>query len=288
MQLLSTAVAFWKTLCRTGSWARDTVPNCSYKWLRTVSLGDKAWARCKQNTSAPVLQGNECWKLPSPLPAPIAQPREPVGHLGAGAGHSKVQTQPWGWCPRVSPPGAARPAAGQAAARSGAPAGLCCTLGFCKKVGILEFGIVRAKSRRKPKSCSRAAASALRVQPQPCPPSPAAGAVLPAPRPPSVCPSRCPFSLLAASSGRTISSRLMVTALASVLKSMVPISAWPGRRCCRRGAAASAAQPWHGERAPAPRGPGPASCTIGALPKPTLMKRLQVTFERKSQEGSVS
>lgn len=74
----------------------------------------------------------------------------------------------------------------------------------------------------------------LRVQLQPCPPSPGAGAMLPAPRPPSVCPSRCPFSLLAASSGRTISSRLMVTALASVLKSMVPISAWPGRRCCRR------------------------------------------------------
>lgn len=33
---------------------------------------------------------------------------------------------------------------------------------------------------------------------------------------------------------------------------------------------------------------GPANCTMSALPKLTLMKRLQVTFERKSQEGSIS
>lgn len=154
MQLQSTAVAFWKTLCRTGSWARDTVPNCSYKWLRTVSLGDKAWARCKQNSSAPVLQGSGV-KLPSPVPAPLAQPREPVG---APRGRRRTQQGANTTLGAVSlrvparAPGAARTGAGQGAARSVAPARLCCTsgdtLGFHTKVGILEFGSTCAKSRK--------------------------------------------------------------------------------------------------------------------------------------------
>lgn len=65
---------------------------------------------------------------------------------------------------------------------------------------------------------------------------------LPVPRPPSVCLPLCPFCLLAASSGRTISSKLIVTALGSALKSMVPIRAWPGR-CSSRGAAAAVSCP---------------------------------------------
>lgn len=72
--------------------------------------------------------------------------------------------------------------------------------------------------------------------------APAAGGTLPAPRPPSVCLSLCPFCLLAVSSGWTISSKLMVTALGSALKSMVPIRARPGHRC-PRGAAAAASGP---------------------------------------------
>lgn len=39
---------------------------------------------------------------------------------------------------------------------------------------------------------------------------------------------------------------------------------------------------------PPHRPAGPANCTMSALPKPTLMKRLQVTFERKLREGSIS
>lgn len=72
--------------------------------------------------------------------------------------------------------------------------------------------------------------------------APTAGGTLPAPQPPSVCLSLCPFCLLPVSSGWTISSKLMVTALGSALKSMVPIRARPGRRS-PRGAAAAASGP---------------------------------------------
>lgn len=68
--------------------------------------------------------------------------------------------------------------------------------------------------------------------------APTAGGTLPALRLPSVCLSLCPFCLLAVSSGWTISSKLIVTALGSVLKSMVPIRAWPGRQSSCEAAAA--------------------------------------------------
>lgn len=60
-------------------------------------------------------------------------------------------------------------------------------------------------------------------------------------------------------------------------------------RCCPL----PAVLPTRGEASALPprrstSGAGPADGTISALPKPILMKRLQVTFERKSQEGSVS
>ena len=71
--------------------------------------------------------------------------------------------------------------------------------------------------------------------------APTAGGTLPALRLPSLCLSLCPFCLLAVSLGWTISSKLIATALGSVLKSMVPIRAWPGCRSSRGAAAAPAA-----------------------------------------------
>lgn len=181
-------------------------------------------------------------RLPSPLPAALAQRAR-----GAPRGQRRARQGATPALGSVSPSVPARGCERWSGTERGSSAAL---LHRRRHSGLLQktwhFGVWQhvckeEKEEGKPKPCSKAAAPLLRVRLQPCPPSPAAGAMLPAPRPPSVCPSRCPFSLLAASSGRTISSRLMVTALASALKSMVPISHGPGaaaaaalrgRECC--------------------------------------------------------
>lgn len=174
---------------------------------------------------------------------PLHSPESPWGHLGAGQDPARCKHTPRSSVPACPCPCTRGCTHCSRTGRSSERGSSKALLHQRRHAGLphksWHFGVWQhvckeQKEERKPESCSKAAACLLRVQLQPCPPSPGAGAMLPAPRPPSVRPSRCPFSLLAASSGRTISSRLMVTALASVLKSMVPISAWPGRRCCRR------------------------------------------------------
>lgn len=236
---------------------------------------------------------------PSPLPAPLAQPREPVGAPRGRAGPSKVQTHPSEQCPCVSLPvhpglHALQPDRAQLGARlqqgSAAPA----QTRWASTQKLAFWSLAACVQRAERGEEARILLQSCRLS------SPCAAAALPslarcrrdvtcasaAFRPPLSLPLLLARCLLGAHNKQQIDGDCTGICLKvhGTHQRMAGAPVLPPLRP----AAASAAQPWHGERAPAQRSPGPASCTIGALPKPTLMKRLQVTFERKSQEGSVS